>query len=355
MLTPVLASVPLQLLAYYIAVKRGANVDQPRNLAKSVTVEYGHGAGVREGIFRGGSVRTGPPLMGSLAAVVGHVASHSASLPMREHAPIVRSARPRSTSARRAGQWNAVLSGPPSRRRPLLVAGHASAALRSSADGIAGRPPWGRRPSLREGATLSTAERFEDRAYFAWENGALRSMRSSDVQACILASSDADTFSDRIAELTGEIWRTVESGQGLRATPRWSPDGRHLSVELRRCDRRRESGVAACACEGGRDHCSKRRASRRVFAPDGRSVAWLKAGPTVGWRSMLGWRRLDGGATEEIALDAGAVDIADADRALAAPRAGDHRRARVTRWRRCACVISPLPRRTAGAPSRCPA
>jgi len=39
MLTPVLAAVPLQLLAYYIAVKRGANVDQPRNLAKSVTVE----------------------------------------------------------------------------------------------------------------------------------------------------------------------------------------------------------------------------------------------------------------------------------------------------------------------------
>jgi glucosamine--fructose-6-phosphate aminotransferase (isomerizing) len=39
MLAPVLASVPLQLLAYYIAVKRGANVDQPRNLAKSVTVE----------------------------------------------------------------------------------------------------------------------------------------------------------------------------------------------------------------------------------------------------------------------------------------------------------------------------
>ena len=39
MLTPVLSSIPLQLLAYYIAVKRGANVDQPRNLAKSVTVE----------------------------------------------------------------------------------------------------------------------------------------------------------------------------------------------------------------------------------------------------------------------------------------------------------------------------
>jgi glucosamine--fructose-6-phosphate aminotransferase (isomerizing) len=39
MFTPVLASVPLQLLAYYIAVKRGADVDQPRNLAKSVTVE----------------------------------------------------------------------------------------------------------------------------------------------------------------------------------------------------------------------------------------------------------------------------------------------------------------------------
>ena len=39
MLTPVLAAIPLQLLAYYIAVKRGSNVDQPRNLAKTVTVE----------------------------------------------------------------------------------------------------------------------------------------------------------------------------------------------------------------------------------------------------------------------------------------------------------------------------
>ncbi len=39
LLTPILASVPLQLLSYYIAVLRGCNVDQPRNLAKSVTVE----------------------------------------------------------------------------------------------------------------------------------------------------------------------------------------------------------------------------------------------------------------------------------------------------------------------------
>jgi glucosamine--fructose-6-phosphate aminotransferase (isomerizing) len=39
MLTPVLAVVPLQLFAYFIAVRRGCNVDQPRNLAKSVTVE----------------------------------------------------------------------------------------------------------------------------------------------------------------------------------------------------------------------------------------------------------------------------------------------------------------------------
>ena len=38
-LTPILASVPLQLLAYHIAVMRSCNVDQPRNLAKSVTVE----------------------------------------------------------------------------------------------------------------------------------------------------------------------------------------------------------------------------------------------------------------------------------------------------------------------------
>ena len=38
-LSPIIASVPLQLLAYYIAVERGCDVDQPRNLAKSVTVE----------------------------------------------------------------------------------------------------------------------------------------------------------------------------------------------------------------------------------------------------------------------------------------------------------------------------
>ena len=38
-LVPVLAVVPLQLLAYHVAVLRGCNVDRPRNLAKSVTVE----------------------------------------------------------------------------------------------------------------------------------------------------------------------------------------------------------------------------------------------------------------------------------------------------------------------------
>ena len=38
-LTPVLSVIPLQLLAYYVAVRRGCDVDQPRNLAKSVTVE----------------------------------------------------------------------------------------------------------------------------------------------------------------------------------------------------------------------------------------------------------------------------------------------------------------------------
>jgi len=39
MLSPILNVIPLQLLSYFIAVKRGCNVDQPRNLAKSVTVE----------------------------------------------------------------------------------------------------------------------------------------------------------------------------------------------------------------------------------------------------------------------------------------------------------------------------
>jgi glucosamine--fructose-6-phosphate aminotransferase (isomerizing) len=38
-LVPILATIPLQLLSYHVAVMRGCNVDQPRNLAKSVTVE----------------------------------------------------------------------------------------------------------------------------------------------------------------------------------------------------------------------------------------------------------------------------------------------------------------------------
>ena len=39
MLAPVLFVVPLQLIAYHVAIRRGCDVDQPRNLAKSVTVE----------------------------------------------------------------------------------------------------------------------------------------------------------------------------------------------------------------------------------------------------------------------------------------------------------------------------
>jgi len=39
MLSPVITSIPLQILSYQIATMRGLDVDQPRNLAKSVTVE----------------------------------------------------------------------------------------------------------------------------------------------------------------------------------------------------------------------------------------------------------------------------------------------------------------------------
>ena len=39
LLTPIVMVIPLQLLAYHIGVRRGCDVDQPRNLAKSVTVE----------------------------------------------------------------------------------------------------------------------------------------------------------------------------------------------------------------------------------------------------------------------------------------------------------------------------
>ncbi|HZM01711.1 MAG TPA: hypothetical protein VFC44_01700 [Candidatus Saccharimonadales bacterium] len=38
-LYPILATVPLQLFAYYIAVARGCDVDKPRNLARNVTAE----------------------------------------------------------------------------------------------------------------------------------------------------------------------------------------------------------------------------------------------------------------------------------------------------------------------------
>jgi glucosamine--fructose-6-phosphate aminotransferase (isomerizing) len=39
LLEPLLTAIPMQLLAYHLAVRRGCDVDQPRNLAKSVTVE----------------------------------------------------------------------------------------------------------------------------------------------------------------------------------------------------------------------------------------------------------------------------------------------------------------------------
>jgi len=38
-LAPILYTVPLQLLSYYVALIKGTDIDQPRNLAKSVTVE----------------------------------------------------------------------------------------------------------------------------------------------------------------------------------------------------------------------------------------------------------------------------------------------------------------------------
>jgi glucosamine--fructose-6-phosphate aminotransferase (isomerizing) len=38
-ITPILSTIPLQLFSYYVAVLRGTDIDQPRNLAKSVTVE----------------------------------------------------------------------------------------------------------------------------------------------------------------------------------------------------------------------------------------------------------------------------------------------------------------------------
>jgi glucosamine--fructose-6-phosphate aminotransferase (isomerizing) len=39
MISPIVYTIPVQLLAYHVAVYKGTDVDQPRNLAKSVTVE----------------------------------------------------------------------------------------------------------------------------------------------------------------------------------------------------------------------------------------------------------------------------------------------------------------------------
>ena len=39
MLSPILLTVPIQLLAYHVALLKGCDIDKPRNLAKSVTVE----------------------------------------------------------------------------------------------------------------------------------------------------------------------------------------------------------------------------------------------------------------------------------------------------------------------------
>ena len=39
LLTPMITAVPLQFLAYHMALRRGRDIDQPRNLAKTVTVE----------------------------------------------------------------------------------------------------------------------------------------------------------------------------------------------------------------------------------------------------------------------------------------------------------------------------
>jgi glucosamine--fructose-6-phosphate aminotransferase (isomerizing) len=39
LLTPIIYTIPLQLLSYQVALLRGTDIDQPRNLAKSVTVE----------------------------------------------------------------------------------------------------------------------------------------------------------------------------------------------------------------------------------------------------------------------------------------------------------------------------
>ncbi|MEX2180725.1 MAG: M20/M25/M40 family metallo-hydrolase [Gemmatimonadaceae bacterium] len=145
---------------------------------------------------------------------------------------------------------------------------------------------------------MTTAERY-DHARYGWEVGAYDSVLVQLQR--ILHSSDGDAYHDRIAELTGEIWQTVEVAKDARA-PIWSNDGRHLAyltgtgAAQRVHVVRAEAGFRAVAGgEGGEPS----------FAPDGRSIAWQRSGP--GGRPILHWVSLDGAAPQEIALDAAAA------------------------------------------------
>src|SRR5207245_4480443 len=67
MLTPIVMVVPLQLLAYDIAVRRGCDVDQPRNLAKSVTVEQNSVGRVRN--HRRSAIKSPVAIRGFIASL----------------------------------------------------------------------------------------------------------------------------------------------------------------------------------------------------------------------------------------------------------------------------------------------
>jgi hypothetical protein len=143
-----------------------------------------------------------------------------------------------------------------------------------------------------------TADARYARAISAWDAGRFDAALE-DLKA-LATGSEAAAWNDRIAELTGEIWRTTEVAKDARA-PRWSSDGRYLSYEYGPpADRRfrvvRASAGFATVLEGA--------GASPVFSPDGRTVVWV--GPTSG-RATITLQPLDGTAPRELALDASAA------------------------------------------------
>lgn len=144
---------------------------------------------------------------------------------------------------------------------------------------------------------ISSAERW-DRAYYAWDAGRYDAALAD--LSRLLVAPDAAVYHDRVAELTGERWRTDLVVEDARA-PRWSPDGRYLAFEQGTAQATRTRVLRIGAASGSALEVEGRGLS---FAPDGAIAAWVQA---RAGGAAIAWTRLEGGAPETIPVDAPAV------------------------------------------------